>query len=131
MSEESATPDLASLNRQAIEAAGRREFDAAVSFYGPESVWDTSAMGMGTFRGADVIRRNLEEWTASYEDFAVEIEENRDLGGGVLLSVTRQRGRMAGSGGYLETWLREPYCACNRELRQLLFWWDDLDLIND
>lgn len=102
MSEESTTPDLVELNRRAIEAAGRRDFDAAMTPYGPESVWDTSALGMGTYRGADVIRRNLEEWTAIYEDFEVEIEENRDLGGGVILSVTRQRGRIAGSSGYLE-----------------------------
>ena len=102
MAEESATPDLVALNRKAIEAVGRRDFDAAIAPYATESVWDTSALGMGTYRGADVIRRTLEEWTASYEDFAVEIEENLDLGNGVLLSVTRQRGRMAGSSGYLE-----------------------------
>jgi ketosteroid isomerase-like protein len=102
MVEESTTPDLVALNRQAIEAVGRGDFDAAMTPYGPESVWDTSALGMGTYRGADVIRRAIEEWTASYEDFAVEIEENRDLGNGVILSVTRQRGRIAGSSGYLE-----------------------------
>jgi ketosteroid isomerase-like protein len=102
MPEESTTPDLVGLNRRAIEAVGRREFDAAMTPYGPESVWDTSALGMGTFRGADVIRRALEEWTAVYEDFEVEIEENLDLGSGVILSVARQRGRMAGSSGYLE-----------------------------
>jgi hypothetical protein len=70
--------------------------------YGPESVWDTSALGFGTHRCVDVIRRNLEEWTAIYEDFEVEIEENLDLGSGVILFVTRQRGRVAGSSGYVE-----------------------------
>jgi hypothetical protein len=49
-----------------------------------------------------VLRRSFEEWTAIYEDFEVEIEENLDLGSGVILSVTRQRGRVAGRTGYVE-----------------------------
>jgi ketosteroid isomerase-like protein len=102
MAEEDATPDLVELNRRAIEAVGRRDFVAAMASYAPEAVWDTSALGLGTYRGVEVIRRNFEEWTAIYEDFEVEIEENLDLGSGVILSVTRQRGRVAGSSGYLE-----------------------------
>jgi ketosteroid isomerase-like protein len=102
MSEESTIPDLVELNRRAIEAVSRRDFDEAMASYGPDSVWDTSALGLGTYRGVEVIRAALEEWTAIYEDFEVEIQENLDLGNGVILSVTRQRGRMAGSSGYLE-----------------------------
>ena len=102
MPEESTTPDLVELNRRAIEAVARRDFDAAIAPYGPESVWDASALGLGTYRGVDAIRRSFEEWTAIYEDFEVEIEENLNLGNGVMLSVARQRGRMAGSSGYLE-----------------------------
>jgi ketosteroid isomerase-like protein len=102
MSRESTTPDLVALNRRAIEAVARGDFDAAMAPYGPESVWDTSALGLGTYRGVDVIRRSLEEWTAIYEEFDVEIEENLDLGNGVILSVTRQHGRIAGSSGHVE-----------------------------
>lgn len=102
MAEESTSPDPVALNRRAIEAVSRRDFDEAMASYGPESVWDTSALGLGTYRGVDVIRRAIEEWTEIYEDFEVEIEENLDLGNGVILSVTRQRGRMADSKGYLE-----------------------------
>jgi ketosteroid isomerase-like protein len=102
MPEESTTPDLLALNRQAIEAVARRDFDAAMTSYGPEAVWDTSALGLGTYRGVEMIRRSFEEWTAMYEDFAVEIEEHLDFGSGVILSVTRQRGRVAGSSGYVE-----------------------------
>jgi len=102
MSEESSTPDLVELNRRAIEAVGRGDFDEAMAPYGPESVWDTSAVGLGTYRGAEAIRRAFEEWIAMYEDFEVEIDEIADLGNGVILSVTRQRGRIAGSEGYLE-----------------------------
>lgn len=102
MPEESITPDLLALNRQAIEAVARRDFDAAMTSYGPESVWDASALGLGTYRGVEMIRRSFEEWTAMYEDFEVEIEEHLDFGSGVMLSVTRQRGRVAGSSGYVE-----------------------------
>ena len=44
----------------------------------------------------------LKSGPAIYEDFEVEIEENLDLGSGVMLSVTRQRGRVAGSSGYVQ-----------------------------
>jgi ketosteroid isomerase-like protein len=102
MSEESSTPDLVELNRRAIEAVARGDFDEAMAPYGPESLWDASAVGLGTYRGADAIRRALEEWTAIYEDFEVEIDEIIDLGNGVILAVARQRGRIVGSEGYLE-----------------------------
>jgi ketosteroid isomerase-like protein len=102
MPEESTTPDLLALNRQAIEAVARRDFDAAMTSYGPESVRDASALGLGTYRGVEMIRRSFEEWTAMYEDFEVEIEEHRDFGSGVILSVARQPGRVAGSSGYVE-----------------------------
>jgi limonene-1,2-epoxide hydrolase len=97
--EESATPDLVELNRRAIESAARRDFDAAMRSYGPDSVWDTSPLGMGTYRGVASIRASLEEWTALYEEFAVEIEENIDLGHGVTLAVVCQSGCPAGSSG--------------------------------
>ena len=102
MSEESTTPDQLALNRQAIEAVASRDFDAAMASYSPESVWDTSALGLGTYRGVEMIRRGFEEWTAMYEDFEVEIEEHLDFGSGVILSVARQRGRVVGSSGYVE-----------------------------
>jgi SnoaL-like domain len=102
MPAEPPTPDLIELNRRAIEAVGHRDFEVAMESYGRESVWDTSALGLGTHTGPEVIRRAFEEWTALYEEFEVEIEENLDVGCGVLLSVTRQRGRVTGSTGYGE-----------------------------
>jgi hypothetical protein len=55
-SEESTTPDL--LNRRAIESAARRDWDAAMTPYGPDSVWDASPLGIGTYRGVATIRSN-------------------------------------------------------------------------
>jgi hypothetical protein len=51
VSEESSSPDLTELNRRASESAVRGDFDAAMSSYGPDSVWDTSPLGMGTLPG--------------------------------------------------------------------------------
>ena len=100
--EEPSTSDLVGLNRRSIEAVSNRDFDEAMAPYAADAVWDTSALGLGTYRGVEVIRRALEDWRAAYEDFDVVIEEIVDLGNGVVLSVTRQRGRLAGSQGYLE-----------------------------
>ena len=51
MSEESTTPDLVELTRGRVEAANRRDFDAMVSFFAPDAVWDLSPMGLGDLRG--------------------------------------------------------------------------------
>jgi ketosteroid isomerase-like protein len=102
MSEESTTPDLVELNRRAIESAASGDFDVAISCYGPDSVWDTSPLGMGRYRGAVTIRKELEAWYALYDEAESEIGENRDLGNGVVLAVVRQRGRPVGSSSYAE-----------------------------
>ncbi len=91
--------DLATLSRRAIEAVGRRDFDEAVRFYTADSEWDVSAMGLGTYRGVQVIRREMEQWTGTYGQFSVEVEEVRELGDGVVLSVTQQSARPSGSSG--------------------------------
>jgi len=44
----------------------------------------------------------MKEWASLSEDLQLDIEENRDLGGGVTLAVVRQRGRPAQSSAYLE-----------------------------
>jgi len=100
MSEESTTPDLVELNRRAIESAARRDWDAAMVSYGPDSEWDTSPLGMGTYRGIATIRKALEEWFGPYEEDESEIEENVDIGNGVVFAVVRQRGRPVGGSGF-------------------------------
>jgi ketosteroid isomerase-like protein len=102
MPEESTTPDLAELNRRAIESAARRDWDAAMDSYGPDSVWDTSPLGMGVYRGVAMIRSNMEDWYGLHEEVEVEIEENVDLGNGVVFAVVHQRARPVGSTAYVE-----------------------------
>ena len=47
--EESRTLDLVELTREAIEAAGRRDFDVAMSWYTESSVCDMSPIGAGAY----------------------------------------------------------------------------------
>jgi ketosteroid isomerase-like protein len=97
MSEESTTPDLVELTRRATEATNRRDLDAVMSFYRPDSVWETH--GMGTFEGLTATRGFFEDWIGAYEEYEIEAEEILDLGNGVVLAVVRQGGRPAGSSG--------------------------------
>jgi ketosteroid isomerase-like protein len=98
MSEESTTPDLVELTRRLYEAANAGDFDAITSFYGPDSVWDQPD-GIATFEGEPAIRRFVEDWQGSYEEYAVEVEEIVDLGGAVTFAISAQKGRPLASGG--------------------------------
>ncbi len=69
MPEESSTPDLVERWRQASEAAERGDFDAVMSIYAPDAVWDASLPGVGIFSGMAPIRRFLEDWFGDYEEY--------------------------------------------------------------
>jgi ketosteroid isomerase-like protein len=97
MPEQSTPPGLVELNRRAIESVARRDFAATMAVYGPDSVWDVSAMGMGRQYGSAASRRELESWTGLFEEFEVQIEEILDLGGAATFSVVDQCGRPVGS----------------------------------
>lgn len=75
MADESGTPDLVELARRAFAAGGRRDFDAVLSFYAPDAVWETPNGGVGPFKGALAIRTFMEDWTGTYEDYRLEVEE--------------------------------------------------------
>jgi ketosteroid isomerase-like protein len=96
MSEESTTPALVELVRHAYEASGHCDYDAMMSVYGRDSVWDMTPLGLGVYEGHAAIRSFIEDWIGSFEGFYVEPEEMHDLGGGVTLAVVVQGGRPAG-----------------------------------
>ncbi len=95
MSEESTTPDLVELVREAVGAGSSRDLDTLMSFFAPNAVWDLSPMGIGTFEGPTAIRSFLEDWLGSYDDFEIELQQVFDLGNGVVLVVNRLKGRPA------------------------------------
>jgi ketosteroid isomerase-like protein len=102
MPEESTTPDLAELSRRLNEALNRGDFDTALKMYTPDAVWDGSPMDGEVIEGRDAIRGFLEDWRGAYEEWEQVAEELRDLGNGVGFGVFRQRGRPAGSSGFVE-----------------------------
>ena len=102
MVEQPMTPDLGERVRRSADAASRGDHDTALSNFGPDSVWDDSAIGLGTHEGLLAIRSHYAEWIGSYEEFAIEIEKIFELGGGVTLLIALQKGRPVGSGGYVQ-----------------------------
>jgi ketosteroid isomerase-like protein len=101
MSEESTTPDLVELVREAYEAADRRDIDVLMSIYAPDAVLE--AMGMGTsFEGVTAIRGFHEDFTSAYEEYGIEPEEILDLGNGVVFAAFVQQGRLVGSSAHVQ-----------------------------
>jgi ketosteroid isomerase-like protein len=114
MSEESTTPNLVELTLRSFEAANRRDFDALISLYAPQAVWEVAGLAE-SLEGWVAIRAFLEEWLAAYEEFDQEPEQVLDLGNGVVLAVIRQTARLAGS----------PSHARLREIPAFLLVWVD------
>ncbi len=102
MPEEATTPNLVDLVRSAYDASNRRDFDAIMSVYGRDAVWDMTPIGLGIYGGLAAIRGFVEAWVGGYEEWRVDPEEIRDLGGGITLAVALQSGRLAGSDGQVQ-----------------------------
>jgi ketosteroid isomerase-like protein len=102
MAEESRTPDLLELTRQAYDAGSRGDLDGVMSLFAADAVYDMSAAGLETFEGAEAIRGFIEDWRRSWEEYRYEEEELLDLGHGVVLSVLREGGRLVGGKGRVE-----------------------------
>ena len=99
MPEESTTPDLAERMKRSVEAFNAGDFDLAASFYAPDALFYPRAVGV--LEGREAIRGFFEDWHGMYEEFTFALEEFRDLGNGVALSVVRQGGRLADSAAWI------------------------------
>lgn len=55
-----------------------------------------------TCEGAEAIRRFIEDWFRSWEDYRYEEEEMLDLGHGIVLFFLRESGRLLGGSGRVE-----------------------------
>jgi ketosteroid isomerase-like protein len=100
VSEESTTPDLLELGQRLTDALNARDIDAAISLYAPDAVFDMATFGI--YEGRAAIRGLFEDWLSAYDDFGYEIEERRNLGGGVTFIVWVQRGRLRGSTSWVQ-----------------------------
>ena len=97
MAEESTTPDLVELGRQAVEATNHGDIDPLLGLYAPDAVYVTE--GLGRFEGRAAIRSFIEDFRGSFENFVFEVEEILDLGNGVVYARQVLTGRLLGGGG--------------------------------
>ena len=102
MPEESTTPDLVELTRQAFDAGSRHDVDAIMGFHVPDAVWDLSDLGLGIFEGVAAIRGFVDDWFATWRDLVLQAEEIVDLGHGVVFAPVREEGRPTASGGHVQ-----------------------------
>ncbi|HEX4187768.1 MAG TPA: nuclear transport factor 2 family protein [Solirubrobacteraceae bacterium] len=85
------------LTRRSFEAADSGDYDWMMSFYGPDSVFDMSPWGLGTYEGLVAIRAFFKDWIGAFEVFEMKLEQMDDLGSGVVMAVARQTALSAGS----------------------------------
>src|SRR5436190_14400336 len=101
MAEESTTPDLVELTRQAIDASQRGDYDAIMRAFAPDVVWEPLD-GLGVFEGATALRCFLEDFRSAYDWFDSEPETILDMGSGIVFVVSRHSGRVGGAAGPVE-----------------------------
>jgi ketosteroid isomerase-like protein len=95
-------PDPAVRLQRAADAGNAHDFDAAISFYTPDAVFDMPTEGMSFPEGRAAIGAFWDEWAGIYEEVELELEEARDLGEGVTFAVFVQRGRLPSSTSRVE-----------------------------
>jgi ketosteroid isomerase-like protein len=83
------------LVQRSVDAVNGRDFDQFAGFFGTDSVWDLSPMGLGIYEGSLAVRAFVEN--GSYEKFELVLEEVLDLGNDVVFAVVVQRARLIDS----------------------------------
>jgi ketosteroid isomerase-like protein len=101
MSQKPTTPDLVERWRETNEAFVRRDFDAMMSFFAPDAVWDLSSAGIGRFEGTAAIRGFHEDWIGPYGEYENRLEV-QDLGNDVSFVVLSLNARPADSAGTVQ-----------------------------
>jgi ketosteroid isomerase-like protein len=98
MTEKSTTPDLVELVRKQVEALNRGDVDGVMSSVAEDGVLDGR---MEVVEGQAAIRGFLEDWFKTFEELGFDLEEVSHLGGGVVLAVVIQDGRLVGGDGHV------------------------------
>jgi ketosteroid isomerase-like protein len=97
MFDEPATTSALEQARRSFEAAGSGDYDWMISFYGPDSTFDMSPWGLGTYEGLVAIKAFFKDWIGAFDEFEMKLEEITDLGNGVVFAVARQHALSAGA----------------------------------
>jgi ketosteroid isomerase-like protein len=97
MSKDPTTSTALEQARRSFEAADSGDYDWMISFYGPDSVFDMSPWGLGTYEGLVAILAFFKDWIGAFDEFEMRVEELEDLGNGVVFGVAIQDARSGGS----------------------------------
>ena len=102
MSEQPRTSNLVELTRCQFGYAKVGDWEGVLSFYGPNTDWDMTPGGLGKYDGPAALRQFFMEWTGSYREWEIDLEEVDDLGDGMILAVALTRGRSSRRGDWVE-----------------------------
>jgi hypothetical protein len=94
--------DLLARSRRTVEAFARGAFDESAAMFSERGVLDLSPMGLGVFEGREAILGLIGDWFEPYAEYKVELEENSDLGNGVIFNVILYVARPAGSSRWVD-----------------------------
>jgi ketosteroid isomerase-like protein len=102
MSDESTTRDLVEVVTGLFEAADRGDWEAVISPYASDVIWETGD-GIVNLAGASRVRSFWEEAAGMFEGWTIKVESVVDLGRGVVYTICDMQGRPAGSTGVVAT----------------------------
>jgi ketosteroid isomerase-like protein len=87
--------------RQTLQAFADGGLDAMVEFWDPDIDWraaEGAIDDVGEMHGPVAVRRYIQDWIDTFDDFSVVVEELRDVGDDRVVSIQRLNGRAKLSG---------------------------------
>src|SRR5215204_232405 len=93
--------------RRMLQAFADGGLDAMAEFWDPDIHWraaEGAIDDVGEMHGQVAVRRYIQDWTDTFDDFSGFVEEQRDVGDDRVLAIQRLTGRAKLSGA--ETDLR-------------------------
>jgi ketosteroid isomerase-like protein len=89
--------------RKGYESLARGDLGATARFWAPEIEWHTNSdvPFEGIYRGVDEVRRAIEDWVGTFDEFTTVVEELIDTGEQVI-ACHRMRGKGKESGVVVE-----------------------------
>src|SRR4051812_35549637 len=87
--------------RRALEAFADGGVDAMAEFWDPDIDWqgaEGAIDDVGEMHGPVAVRRYIQDWIDTYDDFSVVVEELRDVGDDRVLAIQRVMARAKLSG---------------------------------
>ena len=102
--------------RRMLQAFADGGLDAMAEFWDPDIDWraaEGAIDDVGEMHGPVVVRRYIQDWIDTFDDFSVVVEELRDVGDDRVLSIQRLKGQAKLSGA--ETDLRYALVSTVRD----------------